>query len=214
VNRVRWASASILLTCVFAQQPPQESEIVYRVGGSVSAPVAIFHPEPEYSEEARNLDYQGTVLCSAVVGSDGTVREIKILKPLGKGLDEKAIEVIRKWRFKPALKDGIPVAARVTIEVAFNLWGVPTHPEFIGDPPKCGSHFECVKVRLAVKKDGTVAERSIKVSGTKSKNIQQHVKRVVMQWRFKPAMQDGSPVRSEIEMDFDLDKLAIGAATQ
>src|SRR3954470_16952339 len=63
---------------------------VFRVGGGVSAPIAIYSPEPEFSEEARKAKYQGTVLVQIVVGSDGRPRDMKIVRPLGMGLDEKA----------------------------------------------------------------------------------------------------------------------------
>jgi TonB family protein len=199
-----------LITLAFGQNS-EESEVVYRIGGGVSAPQVIMRSEPEYSEEARKINHQGVVLLTAIVQPNGRVRDIQVRKPLGKGLDEQAVNAVRQWTFKPGMKDSVPVSVLIAIEVQFYLWGVPTQPELIGDAPKCASPVQCVKVRLAVKKEGTVAERSIKVNGTKSKDLQQQVKRIVMQWRFKPAMQDGNAVRSEIEIDFDLEKLATGA---
>jgi len=94
----------------------------YRVGGGVSAPRAIYDPEPEYSEEARKAKYQGTVVLWVVVGPDGRVREIRVSRSLGMGLDEKAMEAVRQWRFEPARKDGQPVPVQVSIEVNFRLY--------------------------------------------------------------------------------------------
>lgn len=94
---------------------------VYRVGGGVSAPIAIYKIEPEYSEEARKAKFQGTVILSIVVDESGMPRNLKIVRPLGLGLDEKAIEAVSKWRFKPAMKDGRPVAVLATVEVNFRL---------------------------------------------------------------------------------------------
>src|SRR5205807_7532151 len=68
---------------------------IFRVGGGVSAPVALNRPEAEFSEEARKAKYQGTCLVGMVVGADGLPREIRILSSLGMGLDEKAMEVGR-----------------------------------------------------------------------------------------------------------------------
>jgi len=93
----------------------------YLVGGGVSAPRALYDPDPEYSEEARLAKYQGTVMLWVVVGTDGRAREIRVQRSLGMGLDEKAIEAIRSWRFQPGMKDGVPVAVQVNIEVAFHL---------------------------------------------------------------------------------------------
>jgi len=93
----------------------------YRVGGGVSAPLAIFDPDPEYSDEARQAKYQGTVMLWVVVGADGRAHEIRVQQSLGMGLDEKAIEAVRGWRFAPGVKDGVPVAVEVNIEVVFRL---------------------------------------------------------------------------------------------
>jgi len=95
---------------------------VFRVGGGVSAPKEIYAPEPEYSEEARKVKHMGTVVLQLVVGSDGNPRDIRVVRTLGLGLDEKAIEAVRKWRFEPARKDGKPVAALVSVEVDFHLY--------------------------------------------------------------------------------------------
>jgi periplasmic protein TonB len=95
---------------------------VFRIGGGVTGPKAIYQPEPEYSEEARKAKYQGTVVLSIVVGSDGVPRDIKVARSLGLGLDEKAIETVKTWKFEPGTKDGKPVATYATIEVAFHLY--------------------------------------------------------------------------------------------
>ena len=93
----------------------------YVVGGGVSAPRAIYDPDPEYSEEARQAKYQGSVFLWVVVGADGRAHEIRVQRSLGMGLDEKAIEAVRRWRFEPSIRNGLPVASQVTIEVSFRL---------------------------------------------------------------------------------------------
>lgn len=94
----------------------------YRVGGGVSAPRAIYSPDPVYSDEARKAKYQGTVVLWLIVGADGKAHEIRVARSLGMGLDEKAIEAVRQWRFRPALKDGKPVAVQINVEVNFRLY--------------------------------------------------------------------------------------------
>jgi len=94
---------------------------VYRIGGDVSAPVLINKIEPEYSEEARKAKYSGTVLLSIVVDASGMPRDIHVIRPLGLGLDEKAIEAVMKWRFRPGMKGGHPVATQAQVEVNFRL---------------------------------------------------------------------------------------------
>jgi protein TonB len=94
---------------------------VYRVGGGVSQPVPIFRVEPEYSEEARKAKFSGICVLQIVVDERGEPTNFKVVRPLGLGLDEKAIEAVKKWRFKPAMKDGRPVAVLATVEVNFRL---------------------------------------------------------------------------------------------
>jgi TonB family protein len=94
----------------------------YRIGGGVSAPRAIYDPDPEYSDEARKAKYQGVVVLWVVVGADGTPKDIRISRSLGMGLDERAVEAVRRWRFEPARKDGRPVAVQLNIEVTFRLY--------------------------------------------------------------------------------------------
>ncbi|HTA45693.1 MAG TPA: energy transducer TonB, partial [Bryobacteraceae bacterium] len=89
---------------------------VVKVGGGVSAPAVIFKVDPEYSEEARKAKYSGTVMLAVVVDSEGHARDIHVVKSLGMGLDEKAIEAVGKWKFRPGKKDGQAVNVRTTIE--------------------------------------------------------------------------------------------------
>jgi protein TonB len=93
----------------------------YRIGGDVSAPVLVSKVEPEYSEEARKAKYSGSVLLSIVVDSSGLPRDIRIVRPLGLGLDQKAIDAVMKWRFRPGMKGGRPVAVQAQVEVSFRL---------------------------------------------------------------------------------------------
>jgi protein TonB len=95
---------------------------VFRVGGGVSAPRALYTPDPDYSEEARKAKYQGTVVLWMIVDSSGHPRDVKVARSLGMGLDQKAIEAVRKWKFEPAMKDGKPVAVQINVEVNFRLY--------------------------------------------------------------------------------------------
>jgi len=94
---------------------------VFKVGGGVSAPQVLYKVDPEYSEEARKAKYSGTVVLQLIVDSSGKARDIKVVRSLGLGLDEKAIEAVNKWKFRPGVKNGQPVAVMATIEVNFRL---------------------------------------------------------------------------------------------
>ena len=84
-------------------------------------PVLIFKKEPEYTEEARKAKYQGTVLLDVEIDDTGKPSDIQVVRSLGLGLDEKAVEAVRQWRFRPAMKDDQPVQARTEVEVIFRL---------------------------------------------------------------------------------------------
>lgn len=94
---------------------------VFHVGGGVSAPVLLYKVEPEYSEEARKAKYQGTVIVMADIDTSGHVMNARIVRSLGLGLDEQALDAIKKWKFRPGYKDGKPVIVEATIEVNFRL---------------------------------------------------------------------------------------------
>ena len=95
---------------------------VFRVGGGVSAPRAIYDPDPDYSEEARKAHYQGSVILNVIVDASGLPKDIRVQRSLGMGLDEKAIAAVKTWRFTPAMKDGHPVAVQMSVEVNFHLY--------------------------------------------------------------------------------------------
>ena len=84
-------------------------------------PVLITKVEPTYSPEALADHLSGSVLVSLTVGIDGVPTDIKVVKGLGEGLDEKAVEAVQKWRFRPGLRNGKPVKVRASIEVSFRL---------------------------------------------------------------------------------------------
>jgi TonB family protein len=94
---------------------------VYQIGGGVTSPVLLTQVEPEYSEEARKAKWQGTVKLQVVVDEHGMPRQMKLIRALGLGLDQKAMEAVAKWRFKPGMKNGKPVPVIASIEVTFRL---------------------------------------------------------------------------------------------
>ncbi|HEY6308662.1 MAG TPA: energy transducer TonB [Candidatus Angelobacter sp.] len=95
---------------------------IYPAGNGVSAPRAIYDPEPDYSDEARAAKYQGVVVLALVVRPDGRPTSLRVARSLGMGLDEKALEAVRTWRFEPGRKDGHPVAVQIEVEVDFRLY--------------------------------------------------------------------------------------------
>jgi len=95
---------------------------VYTVGGDVTAPVPIYKPEPAYTKEARAAKLQDTVILWIVVDASGNVTDVKLVRGVDKGLDESAMQTLRTWKFKPAMKKGKTVPVRVVVEVSFKLF--------------------------------------------------------------------------------------------
>jgi protein TonB len=94
----------------------------YLPGDGVIAPRAIYSPEPDYSDEARQTKHQGVVTLLAIIGPDGRPKQIQVARSLGMGLDEKAVEAVRTWKFEPGSKNGRPVAVQICVEVDFHLF--------------------------------------------------------------------------------------------
>jgi protein TonB len=92
------------------------------VGGAVSAPVLIFSVEPEFSEEARKAKTAGNVLVRLYVDEKGNPTNVRVIRGIGMGLDEKAVEAVKGYRFKPALENGKPVTVEVNVEVTFHIF--------------------------------------------------------------------------------------------
>ena len=95
---------------------------IYRVGDrGLILPVALYKPEPEYSDDARKARLSGEVLVQLVIDESGHTRDFKIVRSLGLGLDEEALKAVSKWRFKPATRNGKPVAILGEVYVGFHL---------------------------------------------------------------------------------------------
>jgi len=95
-----------------------------RVGDGVTAPKTIFAPDPEFSDEARRAKYEGTVVVTLIVDANGNPQDVHVSRSLGMGLDEKAIEDVQKWKFKPAIdqKTGKGVPVMLSVEARFRLY--------------------------------------------------------------------------------------------
>ena len=91
------------------------------VSKNVTPPTVLSRVEPVYSEKAREAKLQGKVVVSAIVRKDGSLEVLKVVRGLGLGLDKNAINALKKWRFRPGMRDGKPVDVALNIEVNFKL---------------------------------------------------------------------------------------------
>jgi protein TonB len=93
-----------------------------RIGGGVSAPVVIFQVDPEFSEEARKAKFMGVVTVNLWVDEKGNPTHVRVLRGVGMGLDEKAVEAVKQYKFRPAMEGGKPVLVELNIEVNFQIF--------------------------------------------------------------------------------------------
>jgi TonB family protein len=106
--------------CVGADRPVLGQ--IYKTGGDVTAPKAIRMPDPEYSELARKEKVSGSITLSVVADVDGCAKNIQVNKPIGYGLDEKAVEALKMWKFEPGTKNGTPVPVQLQVSMDFRLY--------------------------------------------------------------------------------------------
>jgi TonB family protein len=96
--------------------------VVYNIGKDVTSPVVVFNPQPKYTANALRRKVQGTVVMTAVVLPDGRVTNVAVIRSLDRySLDDVARTTAARWRFRPGLRQGVPVAVRVRIELEFKL---------------------------------------------------------------------------------------------
>ena len=98
------------------------SEPRARIGGPVSSPVVIHQVEPQYTYQARAAKLSGNVLVNFVVDTQGVPQNVRVIRGFDNGLDQKAVEAVRQYRFKPAIQDGKPVAVQLNIEIRFQIF--------------------------------------------------------------------------------------------
>jgi TonB family protein len=215
------AALVFICVCVFGQQAQAPlPEGIHRIGNGVTSPSVVSKTDPEYAEEARLAKMAGTVKISAVVGADGKVRDVQVVKSAGLGLDEKAVEAVRTWGFKPGLKDGMPVPVMVEVEVNFRLgrgrgeWALTRavfnppegatrpvvtmapYPDIYAPAGRPGS----VAVSFDVDPNGVAENLHIEKSSDPA--LESEVIRIVRGWQFQPGMKDGRPVSVPCTMEF------------
>lgn len=93
-----------------------------RIGGGVSAPVVLFQPEPEFSDEARKAKIAGNVLVYLQVDEQGRPSHVRVLRGIGMGLDQKAVTAVERYHFRPAMEDGHPVRVEMQVDVGFQIF--------------------------------------------------------------------------------------------
>ena len=205
-----------------------------KVGGRISPPEVLSSVNAEFSDEARRAKYQGVCLVSLIVDAEGNPQNIRVVRALGMGLDEKAIEAIRQYKFKPAMKDGTtPVPTMITIEVDFRLYSGkrPSHisPVPIGAPrfdPAPGNVGSLLLINYVEPKYSHYAKehrisgecvigltvdihgrpQNVHVVTSLDPSLDQNAVEAVKKWRYTPPMINGNaaPIDGTVKIKFVL----------
>ena len=203
---MRWA---------FAQEQPKA---VYRVGNGRTAPVLTARKEPGYSEEARFAKLQGAVTVALTIGEDGKPRDIRVVKPLGLGLDETAVVAVSDWQFTHGMRDGKPVEIQATIKVNFRLIFDPRYwylsgarftvpegaerPRLTKAPQEASEEAgEPATVRVAFDVDPQGVPVNIQVANSSDPKLSQPATDLIAGWRFEPATNNGAAIQAHAEFD-------------
>ncbi len=232
LSDMRWlALFGIALASGVAQEPStpatrSQPRDVYLENG-VTAPRLIYKEEPEYSETAREAVVDGTVMVSLMVDPDGTPRDLKVIRPIGFGLDEKAIEAVRRWKFKPGVKDGLPIAVPTKVEVNFGILdnkaamhlerfactapeGVPGPSVLKSERPASPARGEGVSVTLSFDVDERGIPANLHVEEISDEKWEADMITSLKEWRFSGAVKDGKPVLVPCTLSFSLGDVPSG----
>ena len=124
----------LIMICAFVPAVFAQSSAAMDAASRVTAPALVYKTEPEYTDEARSKGIEGVTTLYIEVTKNGAVGNIRVVKSLDSGLDAKAVEAVRNWKFQPATKAGKPVTVSATIRVNFRTYA--TAPSSVPpDPP-------------------------------------------------------------------------------
>jgi TonB family protein len=189
----------------------------------VIPPTVISPVPPQYSDTARELGIQGTVVLEVTVRTDGRADMIRVQRGLGYGLDENAILAMRRWRFRPGTRDNVPVDVSLNIEVNFNLSDTPGVGALPGDafpvrqfiPPRVISREDpqypleardqrimgMVVLEVLIRGDGTPdIQRVVRSIGH---GLDASAIDALSRWRFAPALLDGTPIDRTVKIEIN-----------
>jgi periplasmic protein TonB len=111
---------TLTVVSVFAYPAPQASPQTVRVGGDIKPPVKTKNTLPTYPPVAKATHIEGVVMLDVTIGTDGKVKDVKVLRSV-KGLDDAAVAAVRRWEYKPTTVNGQPVQVIVTVPMVFTL---------------------------------------------------------------------------------------------
>lgn len=212
----------LLLACgaAFCQEVPPQTVGSVPVGNEFSPPKVVRRVSAAISDEAQRARLAGTVVLAVVVSEDGSPREIRVIRSMGMGLDENAIEAVKspRWKFTPATQHGVPVTTTAIVEIDVGLsdvgWSLTRaefdtpagaeRPVLIHAPYPSLSRLDekhgTVTVSLDVSREGSA--ENLRAEKSSDPALQGEAMKIARDWRFRPAMQNGKAISARCTLDF------------
>lgn len=212
----------LILACSsgFCQDPQPHKAGEVSADDGVSPPKVSHSVSAALTDEAQRARLQGTVVLAVVVGEDGVARDTRVVRSMGLGLDEKAIEAVKspRWWFAPATKNGVPVTATAIVEVSVGLpyvgWSLTraefdtpagaARPVVVRAPYPSLSRLDqkrgSVTVSLDINRDG--AAENLRVEKSSDSALEEEAIKIARDWKFRPATQAGQPIPVRCTLDF------------
>lgn len=191
-----------------AVQPCSTSPLS-RIGGDVSSPIVLFHVDPQFSEQARAAKFGGVVLVNLTLDICGRPQNVHVLRGVGMGLDESAVNAVKQYMFKPAMEDGKPVPVQLNVEVNFQIFQPPppvvlhSVPLELTEEARQNKVSGTILVALTVDTHGN--PQNVHVLRGVGMGMDERAVEAVKQYRFEPFVEDGQAVAkaTTLQLKFD-----------
>ena len=186
---------------------PDTTVPLRRIGGAVSSPTLLHYVNPQFSEQARAAKFSGMVLVTLIVDANGMPQDVHVLRGVGMGLDEEAVEAVKQYTFRPAMENGKPVAVQLNVQVNFQILDSPKVLHSVPlelSPEAIQSRASgAIQVAFIVDKDGNA--QNVHVTRGAGMGMDERAVEAIKQYKFEPFLKDGQPVAqaTTLELKFD-----------
>lgn len=178
-----------------------------RIGGGVTMPSLLSKVDPQFSEQARKEKFGGIVLVNLIVDANGMPRNVHVLRGVGMGLDEKAVEAVKQYKFLPAMEGGKPVAVELNVEVNFQILDSPKilrgAPLDISDEARRNHASGVILLGLIVNVKGN--PQNVHVLHGVGMGMDEKAVEAVKHYKFEPFLKDGQPVAQQATLQLQFD---------
>jgi TonB family protein len=178
-----------------------------RIGGGVTPPKPQHLVDPQFSEQARAAKVGGVVLVTLIVDANGMPQNVHVLRGVGMGLDEKAVEAVKQYKFLPAMEGGKPVPVQLNVEVNFQIFDGPkvlhSVPLELSDEARQAHASGAILVAFTVDTHGNA--QNVHVLHGVGLNMDERAVQAIHQYKFEPFVEDGQPVAkaTTLQLKFD-----------